>query len=253
MQKLLYFIFILLTIASCTKDQHEIDCVPAELQDHVIAFFPFTNGGLQDFVNRRQILINTNAEMAFDRHNNANCAYRFDKELNSTLRGDARFSDDLYKRPFSISLWFYATNSDIRPIGAYEMLVERRIESLDILSLWALHLGDLRLPIFHVDGIARRHHFLPDGQDRYRQEFFSDKWFHFVGTFDGENNRELYINGVRTCRDQDTTRWGPEIENVGDLIIGRLFTGLIDDIIFFDKELSQQEVNLLYGMTSCCE
>jgi hypothetical protein len=65
-------------MASCTKDGPGIDCIPDELQDNIIAFFPFTNGSLQDFVNPSQTLTNENAVMAADRHNNANCAYQFD-------------------------------------------------------------------------------------------------------------------------------------------------------------------------------
>jgi hypothetical protein len=251
LHKLIFLFLGILLMASCSKDRRNIDCIPDELQDHVIAFFPFSNGSLQDYVNPRQGLTNENAVMAPDRHNNANCAYRFDKELNSFLRGNARFSDDFHKRPFSISLWFYAMDPKSRPIGAAEPLVERWSSVPDVFSWWNLHLGGFRLPIFHIDGIARRHHFTQSGIDR--QRFYSDKWFHFVGTFDGGNNRELYINGVKTYRLQDSIRLGPEIENTGYLFIGRLFTGLIDDIIFFDKELSQQEVELLYGMESCCE
>ena len=44
----------------------------------------------------------------------------------------------------------------------------------------------------------------------------------------------------------------PNIQDIGDLFIGRDYTGKLDDLIIFNKYLNQQEINLLFTLTPCC-
>jgi hypothetical protein len=37
------------------------------------------------------------------------------------------------------------------------------------------------------------------------------------------------------------------------LFIGKDFTGCIDDVIIFNKKLSQSDVDVLFNLTTCCE
>jgi hypothetical protein len=79
----------------------------------------------------------------------------------------------------------------------------------------------------------------------------SDKWHHLVCTFDG-SKMELFKNGVKSSRLQDNNPFGPSFLNDGDKFIGLDFTGTIDDIIIFDKELSEAEILTLYNLEPCC-
>lgn len=57
--KYINLILILLVLASCSRDS-EIPCIPAQLSDHVIAFYPFSNGNLSDVSGNDFDLVNPN-------------------------------------------------------------------------------------------------------------------------------------------------------------------------------------------------
>lgn len=42
------------------------------------------------------------------------------------------------------------------------------------------------------------------------------------------------------------------IINQGDLFIGRLYNGLIDDIIIYDRVLTPAEITELFNLPACC-
>ncbi|KAA5533285.1 hypothetical protein F0919_12110 [Taibaiella lutea] len=42
------------------------------------------------------------------------------------------------------------------------------------------------------------------------------------------------------------------MQDIGDLFLGRNFTGKLDDAILFNKEINQREVNNLFTMGNCC-
>ena len=79
----------------------------------------------------------------------------------------------------------------------------------------------------------------------------TDTWYHLVGTYDSQTgNMCLYINGLLD------NRWkhnGPIKANTNDLYIGhnpygldQHFDGLIDEVMIFNRALSQEEVKQLF-------
>lgn len=65
---------------------------------------------------------------------------------------------------------------------------------------------------------------------------------------------KLYINGILTtyiggtgCNPPTTT------QNIGDLIIGKGYNGLIDDIVMYNKNLSTTEISQFYNLAPCCQ
>jgi hypothetical protein len=42
-------------------------------------------------------------------------------------------------------------------------------------------------------------------------------------------------------------------QDIGDLFIGKSFTGRIDDITFFNRAIRTTEVNQLLKLQACCE
>jgi hypothetical protein len=45
----------------------------------------------------------------------------------------------------------------------------------------------------------------------------------------------------------------PIFNNIGDLFIGKGFTGVIDDVILYNRELTVAEVKQLQNLPVCCE
>lgn len=75
----------------------------------------------------------------------------------------------------------------------------------------------------------------------------SNEWQHLTGTFDG-NRIKVYVNGIiRQSRD-----WAfPMNSNtnpfyIGGAIWGNMF-GLIDDVRIYNRALTPEEVQALYG------
>ena len=79
----------------------------------------------------------------------------------------------------------------------------------------------------------------------------SNIWHHLILTFDGKE-RTLFRNGIASPINESNGS-GSMSRNLGDLVIGKGFNGIIDDIIIFDKVLDQNEVNQLYNQTPCCQ
>lgn len=103
--------FLALFALSCDKDIAHLDCVPSELRGHVIAFYPFSNGSLDDFSGNGFSLVNPNKiATSLDRDDNSACAYTFDGSSEQYLSRNGRFLDNFHKKPFSVSLWY-------KPIG----------------------------------------------------------------------------------------------------------------------------------------
>ncbi len=71
---------MVLCILGCNKDEEvNLDCLPSNLQNGVIAFYPFNGGSLLDESAASNDLTNpTSAVSTTDRNNNSDCAYLFD-------------------------------------------------------------------------------------------------------------------------------------------------------------------------------
>lgn len=84
--------------------------------------------------------------------------------------------------------------------------------------------------------------------------FSTDTWYNIVATYDknvGSNNLNLYINATNVATSTDTDAMGT---NGANLIIGarkqgsgEFFHGLIDNVMIFNRALSQVEIDALYN------
>jgi len=65
---------------------------------------------------------------------------------------------------------------------------------------------------------------------------------------------KLYVDGVQSSSTPGTgcgLPYGPY--NVGDLFFGKDYTGLLDDVMLFNRALTQSEVTQLFGHEeNCC-
>ena len=64
-----------------------------------------------------------------------------------------------------------------------------------------------------------------------------------------------YFNGIldATATGNANCTVFQSAQNIGDIFVGYNFTGKIDDIILYNRELSQSEVDDLYGLEPCCK
>lgn len=80
------------------------------------------------------------------------------------------------------------------------------------------------------------------------RDFDEPKWRHVAGVYDGETgDLRLYINA---CKVSDTRGRGVKdlaAARSSDLTLGKRLTGLIDDVMFFDAALTQEEIVALHA------
>jgi hypothetical protein len=221
-------------------------CIPSDLQSNVLAYYPFADGSLEDVFNENNLSNNTNAQPTTDINGNLNCAFYFNSETVDFLTTtNAEFLNNLSE--LSISLWF--KNDDPVNDGSYDLLISRDedLSCPDTYGQWSLGFYDCRSIVFaRLNSVWDRN---CNGEIDY------DNWIHYVVTYAVQDNRiSMYRDGI--LRESETgigvCNGGPTYEDIGDLIIGRFFTGTIDDIAIFDIELDQSQVNTLYQSEPCC-
>jgi len=82
-------------------------------------------------------------------------------------------------------------------------------------------------------------------------EFQNNNWYHVAGTYDaGTGSLKVYVNGIL---DGSSTDLGPINYGGADVVIGNAndgydlpFRGVIDEVKFFDRALTPQEI-INYG------
>ncbi len=256
---LLLMALLILAVACGKDDSEQVPCLPDNLEDHVIAFYPFTNGSLNDQSGNNQDLTNsTTAVPAPDRNGNVDCAYEFNNLPNSAeflTRTNSAFLDNLTE--MSVSLWYQPKNTS-RAGGVFESLVSRDLgfSCPDRSGQWSVGLYDCRKAVF-----GRTNSVWDNNITNFDcvQELVArtDSWNHAVATF-RENGVEMkiYRDGVlqdSTTGDSNCSSGTPLYADIGALFLGRDYTGVIDDVIIFDKVLTQADVASLFALETCCE
>lgn len=247
------------------------------LNTGLLAYYPFGGGSLNDYSGNGHHLTNTTtAHMAADRNGNNNCAFEFDNmpyskdEFLSTT--DTAFLNGL--GDYSISLWYKPTETSGQPsrdIGTYETLIGRDYIATvatpymigavcpDRTGQWTVGLYDCRYAVF-------------GGYNSVWQTYNNDcnitpntgQWHHLTAVYNQSGpTMKLYRDGVLQGNPAGTVEVGAinmtdcftavPIQEIGDLFLGKNYTGLIDDVFIHNRELSPAEVNQLYTLgSSCC-
>jgi hypothetical protein len=262
------FALVFLALWACQNDDGsndpgngnpQADCIPSNLQSNLIAFYPFSNGSLNDMSGNLYHLTNpTTASPGADRYGNPNCAYEFDASQGEFLTYvNPTFLDNLNANPISISFWFKTNGS--RNGGEYEQMIGRDVgvHCPDTFGQWSVSLSDCRNAVFGINDYSLWGGNYPS--------FYGDTdcvnnpnlniWHHIVVTSDGTGGGiNMYVNGIQTSSTPDTGCYNPQgTNNVGDLFLGKQFTGLLDDIAIFDRVLTFAEIIQLNGLEPCCQ
>jgi len=238
--------FLLFAVLACTSGElpsqvDNVACLPFDLQNNVTAFFPFSQGSIDDFSENSYNLIGGDSiGPGEDRIGNPNCAYHFMDSTDDFLRfQDFAVADP--SAPFSVSLWFKSETSDP---NKFQTVIARQ-------------------PLFYgCTAVVGRWNVLLVGNKIYFNTKFNSVWYelpnisewtHIVVTSFGAITK-LYVNGQLTTNPANApcTTWGipPAVE---DLIIGEDFFGTIDDVAIFNLQLSQAQINALFNAVTCCD
>lgn len=256
----------LIAFTACEKDQNDPSplpggpddiegCLPAGLETDIIAYYPFSMGSIQDFSGNGMHLTNaTTAFITSDRGGNPECAYEFiaangdflETNQTSLLNGLTNFS---------VSLWYMPKDSliDGTPM---EVLVSRGTGTScpDRFGDWSISLYDCRRAVF-----GRLHCIwdmdIASPMDCQEEAYIrTGSWHHVVATYDN-GEMKLYRDGVLQGVVTGVAGCGttPTIQDLGNLFLGKQYTGKLDDVIIYGRTLNQSEVGLLFEAEPCCE
>ena len=269
MTRLHSFLFsgLILMFTACDKDQdpnepaeNDIPCLPANLETNVLAFYPFSNGSINDFSgNNRHLTNTTTAAPSVDRNGNQDCAYEFDlqaanAEFLTTV--NTNFLNNLNE--FSISLW-YQPLDPTRGGGEFEVLACRDFGSKvpNRYGWWSVGLYDCRRAVFGRANSVWDQVITANPFDCEQEVILrTNTWHHLVATLDITNDEmKIYRDGVlqETAPINSTGPTQFIVQDMGDLFFGVDYTGRLDDIILYSKVLDQAEVNQLKELEGCCE
>ncbi|MEM1215956.1 MAG: LamG domain-containing protein [Bacteroidota bacterium] len=163
------------------------------------------------------------------------------KTENTLPLENPEFLDNL--SAFSISLWYYPLD-DSRPGGKYESLLSRGEDGRcpNRSGEWSVGLYDARRAVFGHDNSVWAG---PVSE--------VENWYHVVAVLDGDNYK-IYWNG--SLEEEETGNANCSnfraAEDIGQLFVGAMFTGKIDDVLLYDRVLTANEINELYELDTCC-
>lgn len=175
-----------------------------------------------------------------DRNGNPDCAFAFPGDSSHIA---IPFGSDFNIAPngaYTISLWYQGGSFEN---GDLEWLFRKRnTPPLYVFWNYGLALYDLNKPIY----------FCGDEQQLWATNAPSNpdlQWHNLVGIYtNGEH--QLWLDNVLIASDTSQTYFVTQSQQ-GSLI-GEGFAGAIDDIRFYDRALTDNEVGLLFAETSSC-
>lgn len=230
------------------------ELLPTNINSGLLAYYPFNSGSVNDFSGNNNNLSNINGAISTnDRNANPNCAFEFDN-LPSTnnqylTTANTTFLNGLTE--FSVSCWYKPIDPS-RDAGVYEGLVNRDLifSCPDRLGQWSLGLYDCRYAVF-----ARTNSVWQNFSSTCDVPANTGMWHHLTASYNQVGNTiKLYKDGVLQNTMTGMAGCGSPVtsNDVGDLFIGKGFTGIIDDVFIHNRELSLTEVNQLYNLGSTC-
>lgn len=259
--KKIFLLILTIGIFSCADDEEvfQINCLSTNLQNDVIAFYPFNNGSLADQSSNGNILNNsTTASSTTDRNGNLTCAYQFDNS-----QGDNEFltttSTNVLNglNQFSISIWYQPMDS-LRDGGDFEVLLSRGdgTSCPNKNGEWSVSLYDCRKAVFGHDNSVWAEEITDISTVGCEGEVIelTDKWHHVVAVKNNDDYK-IYFNGnlnETATGDANCTNFNAA-NDIGDLFIGKRYTGKIDDVIIFNRAITQSDVTELYELDGCCQ
>jgi hypothetical protein len=211
--------------------------VPAYVPSNgLVGWWPFNGNANDESGNGYNGTVN-GATLTTDRNGNANKAYSFN--------GNNISFNILNLNKLSISLWF---NAGLNQSTSYPTIFDYNSTKFAC--------GIINYPSWANQKNLRYYYTINNSGPNLN--VLDNKWHHLVITLDvTAQNFTTYIDGVQSASGktgESISTWltsnklilGKEDNNTA----GTTFTGKIDDVLFYNKEISQQEVTALYTGTA---
>ncbi|NMH29413.1 LamG domain-containing protein [Flavobacterium silvaticum] len=217
-------------------------CIPIYLRSGLIAFYGFRNGSLNDEIGSMDLTNSGSVVSAPDRNGNPDCAMLFNYVTQTYLSSSNTTALDNLTG-LSLSLWYQPATD----LTDYEALISRGegLQCPDRFGQWSVGLYDNRRAVFGAYNSA--------WSNVLSQQ---NTWYYLTATWtQSTGNMSIYINGqlqqtvtgLANCGASPVT-----VEDIGNLIIGRNYTGKIDDVAIYNRALIPSEIQALYGLSPCC-
>jgi hypothetical protein len=247
-------------IISCEEDDatpvnQEQSCLPDNLQNGLIASYTFAGGSLQDGTGSAHLTASS-AQPAADRQGNLDCAYSFAGSGNSYLISqDTGFLNNL--TTLSVSFWYQPQGNQVD----YELLLGRGegMHCPDSYGEWSVGLYDCRRAVFG-HGNSVWDDMITDMSEGCagEEDARTNVWHHVTVTcVKATNEIKIYHNGILQDSATGMADCGmggtPTVDDIGNLMIGKYFSGKIDDIVIYNRVLTQAEISQLHQLAPCCE
>jgi hypothetical protein len=224
------------------------DGLNGTLLNGLAAYYPFCGNANDQSGNGHNGAV-TGATLTTDRFGNPNSAYNFNGTSSYIYAGNISSLTGTSSSSTSVSLWMKSVSST----G----------EALNLLDLRSTNNTSFELyknyPI--LGKISTNHYLAP--LDSYLQTpsnstLNDNQWYHVIYVLNNATGRStLYIDGIQVGEVTGNTALltNPKL-NIGsrfDVFNSRccFFKGAIDDICFWNRELTQQEITNLYNANQC--
>lgn len=226
---------------NCSVSPDPLPCVPVWLRPGLVAFYGFRNGSLEDEIGDMDLSDNGNVQPAPDRDSNPNCAMSFNYTAQTYLFSEnTSVLDNL--DGLSISLWFQPSTD----LTGYEALISRGegLQCPDRFGQWSVGLSDNRRAVFGRQNSA--------WSNVFSQQ---NTWYHLVAIWSSQtNSMSIYVDGDLQETVTGSANCGGEVTvaDIGNLILGRDYTGKIDDVAIYNRALDSTEIEALQTLMPCC-
>ena len=229
----------LLTVIGCFALLSMSAQVPGYVpQDGLIAWYPF-NGNAEDESGNGNDGDNLGAVPVADRNGEANSAYGFGGDAKIHLQSLESF--DWGYSPLTVSAWaHHEGQSDVNAVIV-------RYDDCISSYVWGVTLQD--------DGnglVCHDHNRFETNHDIVVNPFAPSGWTHYVFVKDPDNGvNKVYVNGELLETVSFASPFSPSGEGSLQLYVGSCggwahgFVGSIDDVAFFDRTLTDDEIEIL--------
>lgn len=232
-------LFNMATITVAIKNLNEIPL------DGMIAYYPFNGNANDESINQfNGDLVGT--VNTSDRKGNAISAFSFNG-INNYIKLNPQVGNGIR----SISLWF-CLDEDINSNLAYPVALVHREGDFNNYSQFSIGFRPVVWPgnpgklIF--SNSSRSGYYNIDSNSSFWEK---GKWYHVVAIIDPVKGMMLYVNNVRQM-ESATYNHATETSTINtilgswELIPDRYLKGKIDEVIFYNRALTESEVNELY-------
>ena len=258
----LLFLLFFFSVQSC-KDSGinsgaSVTCLPANLQNGLVAAYTFGGGSLTDATLGGHDLSQSGlATPTTDRAGNASCAYNITNGAGTTsvlTNTQTSFLNGM--SDFTISIWYKPEGA--RGGGDFEGLMSRGNQGRcpDRRGEWSVSLYDCRRAVFAHNNSVWADLISQPSSDLCQDEMnnITGKWHHVAAVKEGDELR-IYFNGILNDTASGVANCSTSThlaQDTGDLFLGLDYNGALDDILIYKRALSAQEISELYGLEACC-